>query len=193
MKLHVVESCVRGFYVYKNVWTPVTGEVLSCEMEDENFFDPYAVAIKKGSKVIGHIPRNLSAACFNFLDMGGTITCEITDSHHQYSFDLPQGGLEIPCKLIFKSRDVVLMMKIKRLVRIVPPIQLECKQTAPLKRNLDPESSHKPSSKKNQAKLPVIDLDSESTAGPSDRNVAKEAPWVNLGRHTLTTVDKSIF
>ena len=67
---------------------------------------------------------------------------------------------------------------------------------APLKRKLDPELSHKPSSKKkalkNQAKLPVIDLDSESTAGPSDRNVAKEAPWVNLGRHTLTTVDKSI-
>ena len=192
----MVESCVRGFYVYKNVWTPITGEVLSCEMEDENFFDPYAVAIKKGSEMIGHIPRKISAACFNFLDMGGTITCEITDSHHQYSFDLPQGGLEIPCKLIFKSCDAVLMTKIKRLVRIVPPIELDCKQMAPLKRKLDPESSHKPSSKKkafkNQAKLPVIDLDSVSTAGPSDRNVAKEALWVNLGRHTLTTVDKSI-
>ena len=77
--------------------------------------------------MIGHIPRKISAACFNFLDMGGTLTGEITDSHHQYSFDLPQGGLEIPCKLIFKSCDVVLMTKIKRLVRIVPPIELECR------------------------------------------------------------------
>jgi len=149
--------------------------------------------MKKGSEVIGHILRKISAACFNFLDMGGTATCEITDSHHQY---LPQGGLEIPCKLIFKSRDVVLMMKIKRLVRVVPPIELECKQTVPLKRKLDPESFQKPSSKKkaskNQAKLSFIDLDSESTAAPSDRNVAKGALWVNFSRHTLTTVDKSI-
>jgi len=51
---------------------PVTGDVLSCEMEDENLFDPYAVAMKKGSEMIGHIPRKISAAYFNFLDMGGT-------------------------------------------------------------------------------------------------------------------------
>jgi len=93
----MVESCVCGFHVYKNIWTPITGKVMSCEMKDMNFFDPYAVAIKKGSEVIGHIACKISAACFNFLDMGGTITCEITDSHHQYSFDQPQGGLEIPC------------------------------------------------------------------------------------------------
>ena len=57
MEFHVVESCVHGFHVYKDTWTPVTGKVLSCKMEDGNLFDPYAVAIKKGSEVIGHIPR----------------------------------------------------------------------------------------------------------------------------------------
>ena len=65
----MVESCVRGFHVYKDVWAPVTGEVLSCEMEDENLFDPYAVAIKKGSEVIGHVPCKISAARFLFLEM----------------------------------------------------------------------------------------------------------------------------
>ena len=45
MELHVLESCVRGFHVYKDMWTAVTGEVLSCEMKDGNLFDPYAVAI----------------------------------------------------------------------------------------------------------------------------------------------------
>ena len=35
-----VESNVLGFYIYKDVWMPVTGEVLACEMEDENSFEP---------------------------------------------------------------------------------------------------------------------------------------------------------
>lgn len=85
-----------------------------------NLFDPYAVAIKKGSEVIGHIPRKISPACFLFLEMSGTLTCEITDSNHQYSFDLPQGGMQISCKLIFRSRDLTLMT--------VPLIELKCKQ-----------------------------------------------------------------
>ena len=183
------------FMSTKDVWAPVTGEVLSCEIEDENLFDPYAVAIKKGSEVIGHVPHKISAACFLFLEMSGTLTCEITDSNHQYSFDLPQGGIHIPFKLILKSRDSMLMMKIKWLVQSVPPI--ECKQTAPSKRKLDSESSQKPSAKKmkalkHQAELPIIDLDSKNMAGPSDHNIAKEIPWVNLGKQTFTTVDKSI-
>jgi len=165
-------------------------------MEDENLFDSYAVAIKKGSDVIGHIPRKISAACFLFLEMSGSLTCEITDSHHQYSFDIPQGGMQIPCKLIFKSRDSLLMTKIRRLVLTVPPIELERKQTASLKRKLDSELPPKPPAKKkaiiNQAESSIIDLDSEKVAGPSDRNIAKENPWVNLGRTTLTTVDRSV-
>ena len=31
----VVESNILEFHLYKDVWTPVTGEVLTCEMEDE--------------------------------------------------------------------------------------------------------------------------------------------------------------
>ena len=42
----------------------------TCEMEDENLFDPYAVAVtEKGSNVIGHnIPRKISAVCSLFLE-----------------------------------------------------------------------------------------------------------------------------
>ena len=36
----VVESNIFGFHVYKDVWTPVTGEVLTYEMEDEYSFEP---------------------------------------------------------------------------------------------------------------------------------------------------------
>ena len=89
MELHVVESCVRGFHMYQDIWTPTTGERLSCQTEDSNALDPYAVAIWNSVNVIGHIPQKISAACSLFIQQGGTLTCIIIDSHCQYSADLP--------------------------------------------------------------------------------------------------------
>ena len=67
MDTHVVTSSVRGFHVYADVWTPSVGEILICKRESGNLSDLYAVAIKKGSKVVGHIPQKMSAACSLFL------------------------------------------------------------------------------------------------------------------------------
>jgi len=83
--MHVVDSCVRGFHVYYDRWTPALGEVLMCEVEDGNTSDTYAVAIKKGSEIIGHVPRKISAACTLFLELGGSLSCIITDTHRRYS------------------------------------------------------------------------------------------------------------
>ena len=43
-----------------------------------------------------------------FLEENSTLTCQVTGARH-YSINLPQGGLEIPCKLIFygESRLIV--------------------------------------------------------------------------------------
>ena len=65
--MHVVESCVRGFHVYQDIWTPTTGERLPCQAEESNDTDLYAVAIKKRADVIGHIPHKISAACSHFI------------------------------------------------------------------------------------------------------------------------------
>ena len=57
IELHMVESCVRGFHVYRDILMPTTGEPLSCQIEDNNAFYPHAVAIRKsrgkGANVIG--------------------------------------------------------------------------------------------------------------------------------------------
>jgi len=95
--------------VYQDIWAPVTGEHLPCKTEDSNAFDPYVVAVKKDTDVIGHIPRKISAACSLFVQGGGTLACIITDSRCQYSADLPQGGLQMPCKLEFKCDDADLI------------------------------------------------------------------------------------
>ena len=91
-----IQSCVRGHHVYKDIWTPFVGETLSCEREEDNTADPYAVAVKKkfGRRmpvVVGHVPRRISAACCLFLQRNGIIKCEITGVR-RYSAELAQGG-----------------------------------------------------------------------------------------------------
>jgi len=54
------------------------------------------------STVVGHIPRHISTLCNVFIRhaYGGSISCIITGMH-QYSRDLRQGGMEVPCKYRF--------------------------------------------------------------------------------------------
>lgn len=110
-----VESCVRGFHIYKDFWTPAIGEVLVCTRERRNAVDRYAVSVVKDDNVVGHLPRKISKVCSLFLERGGTINCRITGAR-RYSFDLPQGGVEVPCFLLFfgSEKDIV---KVKRLFK----------------------------------------------------------------------------
>ena len=104
METYEIDSCVRGFHVYKESWAPSLGDEHECQRERGNSEDPYAVAVMhRRLGVVGHVPRLISAACSLFLRIEtDTIKCRITDSC-RYSADLLQGGLEIPCKLIFRG------------------------------------------------------------------------------------------
>ena len=97
-----VACCVRGYHVYKTIWGAAVGEVLICRREPTNSADRYAVAVLKEETIIGHLPRKMSKVCSLFLRRGGSIRCKVTGSR-RYSSDLPQGGLEIPCSLLFKA------------------------------------------------------------------------------------------
>ena len=44
----------------------------------------------------------ISFDCAVFIRLGGIINCKV-EGNQRYSSDLPQGGMEIPCKLIFKG------------------------------------------------------------------------------------------
>ena len=87
MEMHVIDSCICGHHISNDFWTPLINEELVCAQESGNPHDPYAVAIKKGSVVVGHVLRKISAVCSLFL-RAGTITAIVTDSR-QYSNDLP--------------------------------------------------------------------------------------------------------
>ena len=38
------ESCIRGYHIYKDMWSSTVGEHLMCERETLNLTDRYAVA-----------------------------------------------------------------------------------------------------------------------------------------------------
>ena len=52
-----VASYVKGYHVYKRVWTPISNEVLQTRREPENPTDKYAVCILKDGKVVGHLKK----------------------------------------------------------------------------------------------------------------------------------------
>ena len=54
------------------IWSnPIAGEELTCSRELGNSRDPYAIAVKKmigrEEKVVGHVPRRISAICSLFI------------------------------------------------------------------------------------------------------------------------------
>ena len=95
------ELVTRGYHVYKDTQESCIGEELVCKRERHNVYGPFAVAVLKADNVVGHIPRLFSAACYVFLGRPGSrILCTVI-GHRKYSGDLPQGGMEIPCRYIF--------------------------------------------------------------------------------------------
>ena len=101
-------SSVRGFHVYQEIWSPFLGEVLTCRKE-ENPRDRYAVAVicETSGETVGHVPKTISTVCSKFITHGGAIYCKVTGGW-QYSRDLPQGGMEIPCILCFTGSAIEL-------------------------------------------------------------------------------------
>ncbi len=115
-----LDSCVRGFHIYQNIWNPLIGENLTCQPEFGNIHDLYSVAVvASSSSIVGHVPRSISALCTFFIRRGGTIVCQVT-GRRRYSSDLVQGGLEIPCTYTFSGGDVSRLIKVEKLLSKAP-------------------------------------------------------------------------
>ena len=109
------DTVIRGYHVYKEIWSATLGEVLTCGRETDNCHDRFAVSVLKGTDTVGHVPKKMSSICSLFLWRSGTIMCEVTGGR-QYSADLEQGGLEVPCKLSFICDDEERLAAIKKLL-----------------------------------------------------------------------------
>ena len=111
---------VRGYHQYKEIWPDLfVGEELLCEREVGNPHDPLAVAVKKTiggeQKIVGHVPRRISPLCSVFIRRGGNIKC-VVSGPRRYSSDLSQGGLELPCKYLFSTRNFEESGRLRKLI-----------------------------------------------------------------------------
>ena len=94
-------SYVTGHHEYKDIWTPVSGEILGTAMEPENAHDKYAEKVLKENTIVRHISRDISKYCTTLLLCGGNIRCEVTGKRQNKRGN----GLEVPCKFIVRDRD----------------------------------------------------------------------------------------
>ena len=69
-------SVVRGYHVYKNVWTPSIGERLQLRRQDHKRLRPSCRERREG--IVGHVPREMSRTFWHFIMHGGSVGCEIT-------------------------------------------------------------------------------------------------------------------
>ena len=165
------ESCVRGFHVYKDIWSPEIGDMIACQPEFGNIHDPYAVSVvTSNGNTVGHVPRTISTACTFFIRRGGTIICQVT-GQKRYSSDLVQGGLEIPCIYTFSGSDMTRLKKIEKLL-----------SEAPAEKTL----SQEPPSKKSKR----IDLCNKKDVNLG--NSESEQVWLSIPGCFLTLHDKEI-
>jgi len=93
----------------------VREEMLVYQREIGNIHNPFAVKV---GNIVGHLLKKISSRCSLFLRRGGMLMCKITNPNKQYSRDLGQGGLEIPCLVIFQGEQE-LLDKVKKFLSFI--------------------------------------------------------------------------
>ena len=97
-----IVSNIKGYHVYKSVWTPTLQEHVYGEIEPHDPVDKYAAADKKDEKVIGHLPLGgngkFAKTIFYFLLADPYTKCNITVVGK--AVNLGDGdGMQVPCIL----------------------------------------------------------------------------------------------
>ena len=98
------------------VWNRLSILVLAVlhEWNGQQRNDPlgsFAVSVVKDSQVVGHLPKKHSRVFWHFIKRGGMVKCQVTGSR-EFTSDLPQGGLEVPCLLICSESIVDRLQKL---------------------------------------------------------------------------------
>ena len=108
--IFLLQSYVHGYHVYMNIWNATINDYLQCKIEENNEFDPSAVALLYDDcleeKVVGHVPIHLSKIFHRFLKLP---FCSISAIVIGKRVNRSAGdGLEIPveCKFFGDARAV---------------------------------------------------------------------------------------
>ena len=211
------DSCdpvIRIYHIYKAIWDPTAEETLGCMQESSNPRDRYAVSAQKDGQIVAHLPQKISRLCSLFIGRGGTITATVTGEKRR-SADLPQGGMEIPCRLNFSGPGDVLL-KAKHLIELLKLDKSKAvKEEGKDKKKSEGEDSSKGEEEKEKKEGSAKGEEQEkkegegstkkeekqerkeigSLKGKCKRIGERKAPsekaiWVQFGRHTVRVIVK---
>ena len=180
-------------------------------LELDNAEDRYAVAVcRVDGIVVSHIPRKISFLCAVFIRRGSTIQC-IVNGDRRYSHDLPKGGMEIPCRLVFSTGEEKDLNKVKRhledcnmkvnvKVAASPSV---CANQELLDNNSTSGTDCMPSTSimiKEEASPPSkrvrldneIDIVTPSKTQKSSSTCSNVTTWIKIDKIALTLVDKQM-
>ena len=106
-----INSFIRGYHAYKDLWSPVIGESLLVKREPTNSHDVNAVAVYKEAVVVGHVPYNLAQTFSHFLKRDvNKAFAEVTGTKVNRGAGY---GLEVPCKYkIYGSKPYIDKIKV---------------------------------------------------------------------------------
>eukprot|EP00112_Aurelia_sp_Birch-Aquarium-sp1_P022719 Seg650.6 transcript_id=Seg650.6/GoldUCD/mRNA.D3Y31 product="hypothetical protein" protein_id=Seg650.6/GoldUCD/D3Y31 len=128
-----VESSIRGYHAYKEEEVFV-GEIMICEPEEDNGYDEYAVSVEKeNSKMVGHVPIELSRVFCNFLKDYGEVEAECIGSRYNAGAGK---GLELPVdyKLIGTYKYLI---RVKKEIEVDSSLSIKCTAVEPSNSSLD--------------------------------------------------------
>ena len=95
------ESSIRGYPIYKSIWTYEIGEKLRCDRDENNPNDKFAVKLVRndGNKeqCVGHVSIEHSKVFKFFLKRSGKIFATVTGNKF---FNI---GLGLPCTYTFSG------------------------------------------------------------------------------------------
>ena len=145
----ILDSCVRGYHVYKYMWNATPGETLTCirERKKKETMCWQCLAVQSDGNIVGHITysRQISCICMLFIRRGGVLNCLITGSTW-YSRNLPQGGHHIKkFALVVHEMFAIICLRCQYIIheirenfvpRKFPPIRYKSKKCHPQARTL---------------------------------------------------------
>ena len=153
MLTRTFDSAICGYHYYRKCWSPKIEENLICSHKRNNTFDKSAIkTCKEDGEIVSHLPNELSCTLKFLLDRGAKISAVLISTHYRRS-PLVQGGMEIPCKVMFEMsltlKNMQLMDRLMELIKtlykphspmilgsFLPGEKSECNKIIQYQRNL---------------------------------------------------------
>ena len=97
-----IDTYVKEYHVYNNIWKKTVNEELETEMEPDNVMDKYAVYVKKNTYIVGHLPIGKNGKfvkmIFYFLRADQGAVCKVVVTGKEVNLG-DADGMQVPCKL----------------------------------------------------------------------------------------------